>query len=251
MDAGAQVVIADVNTEAGEAFAAELGADAAFKRTDVADADSVAEVVAFAVERFGGMHCMFNNAGISGNNNNHLLDEDFSDFNRVMAINVLGVAFGIQAAARHMKEHGGGSIINMTSIGGMQAGRGPWAYAMSKASVNMISRSAAIDLGEYHIRVNCIAPANIESPILGNMLGEGMPEDKKALMMDEVRAFLIARQPVPRQGTTDDIAETAIFFASDRSSYLTGQIMCVDGGMLTGNPQPAEGLQEILRRYRG
>ena len=83
------------------------------------------------------------------------------------------------------------------------------------------------------------------------MLGEGMPEDKKAQMMDEVRAFLIARQPVPRQGTTDDIAETAIFFASDRSSDLTGQIMCVDGGMLTGNPQPAEGLQEILRRYRG
>ena len=83
------------------------------------------------------------------------------------------------------------------------------------------------------------------------MLGEGMPEDKKAQMMEEVRAFLIARQPIPRQGTTDDIAETAIFFASDRSSYMTGQIMCVDGGMLTGNPQPAEGLQEILPRYRG
>ena len=200
VDAGAKVVIADVNTDAGEAFAAELGADAAFKETDVADADSVTEVVAFAVERFGGLHCMFNNAGISGNNNSHLLDEDFSDFNRVMAINVLGVAFGIQAAARHMKEHGGGSIVNTTSIGGMQAGRGPWAYAMSKASVNMISRSAAVDLGEYHIRVNCIAPANIESPILGNMLGEGMPEDKKAQMMDEVRAFLIARQPDPAPG---------------------------------------------------
>jgi NAD(P)-dependent dehydrogenase (short-subunit alcohol dehydrogenase family) len=250
VDAGAQVVIADVNAEAGEALAAELGADAAFKETDVTDADSVAEVVAFAVERFGGLHCMFNNAGISGNNNSHLLDEDFSDFDRVMAVNVLGVAYGIQAAARHMKEHGGGSIINTTSIGGMQAGRGPWAYAMSKASVNMISRSAAVDLGEFNIRVNCIAPANIESPILGNMLGAGMPEDEKARMMDEVRAFLIARQPVPRQGTTDDIAETAIFFASDRSSYLTGQIMCVDGGMLTGNPQPAEGLQAILRKYR-
>ena len=78
VDAGAKVVIADVNTEAGEAFAAELGADAAFKETDVADADSVAEVVAFAVERFGGLHCMFNNAGISGNRNSHLLDEDFS-----------------------------------------------------------------------------------------------------------------------------------------------------------------------------
>ena len=122
---------------------------------------------------------------------------------------------------------------------------------MSKASVNMLSQSAAIDLGEYDIRVNCIAPANIESPILGNMLGAGMPEDKKAQMMEEVRAFLIARQPIPRQGTTDDIAEAAIFFASDRSSYMTGQIICVDGGMLTGNPQPAGGLQEIMARYRG
>ena len=250
VDAGAKVVIADVNAEAGEKVAAALGAHAAFKETDVANAGSVTEVVAFAVERFGGLHCMFNNAGISGNRNDHLLDEDFSDFQRVMAINVLGVAYGTQAAARHMKEHGGGSIINTTSIGGMQASRGPWTYALSKTSVNMLSQSAAIDLGEFGIRVNCIAPANIESPILGNMIGSGLSEETKAKMMDEVRAFLISRQPIQRQGTTDDIAEAAIFFASDRSTYMTGQIMCVDGGMLTGNPQPAGGFQEIVARYR-
>jgi NAD(P)-dependent dehydrogenase (short-subunit alcohol dehydrogenase family) len=250
VDAGAKVVIADVNAEAGEKVAATLGAHAAFKETDVADARSVADAVAFAVERFGGLHCMFNNAGISGNRNDHLLDEDFSDFQRVMAINVLGVAYGTQAAARHMKEHGGGSIINTTSIGGMQASRGPWTYALSKTSVNMLSQSAAIDLGEFGIRVNCIAPANIESPILGNMIGSGLSEGAKSKMMDEVRAFLISRQPIQRQGTTDDIAEAAIFFASDRSSYMTGQIMCVDGGMLTGNPQPAGGFQEIVARYR-
>ena len=250
VDAGAKVVIADVNAEAGEKVAATLGAHAAFKETDVADAGSVTDAVAFAVERFGGLHCMFNNAGISGNRNDHLLDEDFSDFQRVMAINVLGVAYGTQAAARHMKEHGGGSIINTTSIGGMQASRGPWTYAMSKTSVNMLSQSAAIDLGVFGIRVNCIAPANIESPILGNMIGSGLSEEAKSKMMDEVRAFLISRQPIQRQGTTDDIAEAAIFFASDRSTYMTGQIMCVDGGMLTGNPQPAGGFQEIVARYR-
>jgi NAD(P)-dependent dehydrogenase (short-subunit alcohol dehydrogenase family) len=249
--AGAKVVIADVNAEDGEAFAAEIGADAAFKQTDVADARSVDEVVAFAVERFGGLHCMFNNAGISGNRNNHLLDEDFSDFQKVMAINVLGVAFGTQAAARHMKEHGGGSIINTTSIGGMQPSRGPWSYAMSKASVIMLAQSAALDLGEFGIRVNCIAPANIESPILGNMIGAGMSPEAKDAMMDDVRAFLIRRQPIQRQGTTDDIAEAAIFFASDRSSYMTGQVMCVDGGMLTGNPQPDGGFAEIVSRHRG
>jgi NAD(P)-dependent dehydrogenase (short-subunit alcohol dehydrogenase family) len=250
LDAGAKVVIADVNAEAGESFAAELGNDAAFKHTDVADPASVDAAAAFAVERFGALDCMFNNAGISGARNEHILDESFADFQRVMAINVLGVAYGIQAAARHMMNHGGGSIINTTSIGGMQPGRGNWSYAMSKASVIMLARSAAIDLGEHGIRVNCIAPANIESPILGNMLGEGMSEDARARMMDEVRDFLIARQPIQRQGTTDDIAEAALFFASDRSSYMTGQVLCVDGGMLTGNPQPATGLQDIVSRHR-
>jgi NAD(P)-dependent dehydrogenase (short-subunit alcohol dehydrogenase family) len=122
---------------------------------------------------------------------------------------------------------------------------------MSKASVIMLAQSAALDLGEFGIRVNCIAPANIESPILGNMVGAGLSEEKKAALMEEVRAFLIRRQPIQRQGTTDDIAEAAIFFASDRSSYMTGQVMCVDGGMLTGNPQPDGGFAEIVSRHRG
>jgi NAD(P)-dependent dehydrogenase (short-subunit alcohol dehydrogenase family) len=247
---GAKVVVADVNAEDGRRVATTLGSDAAFTQTDVADADAVDDLVAFAVERFGGLDCMFNNAGISGARTERILDHDFSDFERVMAINVLGVANGIRAAARHMKDHGGGSIINTTSIGGMQAGRGNWSYAMSKASVIMLAQSAAIDLGEYGIRVNCIAPANIESPILGNMLGADLPDDVKEAMMVEVRQFLLGRQPIQRQGTTDDIAEAAMFFASDRSSYVTGQVMCVDGGMLTGNPAPGGALTEIVARYR-
>lgn len=246
---GASVVLADVNSEAGEAAAAELGDAAAFRKTDVADASSVDDLVAFTVERFGGLHCMFNNAGISGARTEAVLEHDFSDFHDVMAINVLGVANGIRAAARHMKDNGGGSIINTASIGGMQATRGNYSYAMSKASVIMLTRCTAIDLGKYGIRVNCISPANIESPILGNMLGQGLSEESKAEMMAEVRQMLLDRQPIQRQGTTDDIAETAMFLASDRSSYSTGQVICVDGGMLTGNPMPSGGLKEIVARY--
>ncbi|HEY6533778.1 MAG TPA: glucose 1-dehydrogenase [Acidimicrobiales bacterium] len=249
--AGAKVVVADVNADDGDAFAATLGADAAFKVADVADAAAVDELVAFAVERFGGLHCMFNNAGISGARTERILDHDFSDFEKVMAVNVIGVANGIRSAARHMKDNGGGSIINTTSIGGMQPSRGNYSYAMSKASVIMLAQSAAIDLGEYGIRVNCIAPANIESPILGNMLGKGLSDEAKEQMMVEVRRFLLSRQPLQRQGTTDDIAEAAIFFASDRSSYSTGQVICVDGGMLTGNPAPSGELKEIVARYHG
>jgi NAD(P)-dependent dehydrogenase (short-subunit alcohol dehydrogenase family) len=150
-----------------------------------------------------------------------------------------------------MKDHGGGSIVNTTSIGGMQPSRGNYSYAMSKASVIILAQSAAIDLGEYGIRVNCIAPANIESPILGNMLGRDLPDATKEQMMVEVRQFLLARQPIQRQGTTQDIAEAAMFFASDRSSYVTGQVMCVDGGMLTGNPASSGELKEIVSRYVG
>jgi NAD(P)-dependent dehydrogenase (short-subunit alcohol dehydrogenase family) len=252
VEAGAKVVIADVSVDAGEAFAAELGDGAAFKETDVADIDAVEELVAFAVERFGGLHCMFNNAGISGTRRDHLLDEDFSDFQRVMAVNVLGVAAGTRAAARHMKDHGGGSIINTTSIAGLQAQRSTWAYGPSKAAVIQLSASAALDLGEYGIRVNCIAPANIQSPILGNMVTKGLDltEARRAELMEDVRQFLIARQPVKRQGTTDDIAEAAIFFASDRSSYMTGQVLRVDGGMTVGNPSPTGGLAEVVAPYR-
>jgi NAD(P)-dependent dehydrogenase (short-subunit alcohol dehydrogenase family) len=252
VDAGAKVVIADVSVEAGEAFAAELGDAAAFKETDVADIEAVEALVAFAVDRFGGLDCMFNNAGISGTRRDHLLDEDFSDFQRVMAVNVLGVAAGTRAAARHMKDHGGGSIINTTSIAGVQAQRSTWAYGPSKAAVIQLSASAALDLGEHGIRVNCIAPANIQSPILGNMVTKGLDlsDDRRAELMEDVRQFLIARQPIKRQGTTDDIAEAAIFFASDRSSYMTGQVLRVDGGMTTGNPSPTGGLAEVVDPYR-
>jgi NAD(P)-dependent dehydrogenase (short-subunit alcohol dehydrogenase family) len=252
VDAGAKVVIADVSVEAGEAFAAELGDDAAFKETDVSDIDAVEALVAFAVERFGGLHCMFNNAGISGTRRDHLLDEDFSDFQRVMAVNVLGVAAGTRAAAQHMKDHGGGSIINTTSIAGLQAQRSTWAYGPSKAAVIQLSASAALDLGELGIRVNCIAPANIQSPILGNMVTKGLDltDERRAQLMEDVRQFLIARQPIKRQGTTDDIAEAAIFFASDRSTYMTGQVLRVDGGMTTGNPSPSGSLAEVVAPYR-
>jgi len=252
VDAGAKVVIADVSVEAGEAFAAELGDAAAFKATDVSDIDAVEELVGFAVERFGGLDCMFNNAGISGTRRDHLLDEDFSDFQRVMAVNVLGVAAGTRAAARYMKDHGGGSVINTTSIAGVQAQRSTWAYGPSKAAVIQLSASAALDLGEFGIRVNCIAPANIQSPILGNMVTKGLDltDERRAELMEDVRQFLIERQPIKRQGTTDDIAEAAIFFASDRSSYMTGQVLRVDGGMTTGNPSPTGSLAEVVAPYR-
>ncbi|WP_264991030.1 SDR family NAD(P)-dependent oxidoreductase, partial [Mycobacterium kiyosense] len=142
---GARVVIADVARDRGEELAESLGPAAVFQQTDVSDQQQVAAVVAAAVERFGGLHVMVNNAGISGPLR-RLLDEDFEDFHRVMGVNVLGVMAGTRDAARHMADHGGGSIINVTSIGGIQAGGGVMTYRASKAAVIQFTKSAAIDL---------------------------------------------------------------------------------------------------------
>ena len=122
--AGANVVVADVNADAGAEVAARCGSRAWFRRADVADAADVEALVAAAVDHFGGLDVMVNNAGISSKMHKSFLTADLSDFQRVMSVNVLGVMLGTQAADRHMADHGGGSIINISSIGGLQPGGG-------------------------------------------------------------------------------------------------------------------------------
>jgi NAD(P)-dependent dehydrogenase (short-subunit alcohol dehydrogenase family) len=244
---GARVVLADVNADQGQAVATELGSDATFKQTDVSDQEQVRALVAFAVERFGGLHVMFNNAGISGARHPRLLDDDLSDFHTVLGINLLGVMAGTREAARHMATSGGGSIVNVSSIGGIQPAPGMWNYHVSKVGVIFFTQCAAVDLGEHGIRVNCIAPGNIETPILGNVMAAGLPEDEKAELMKRIREFLQTRQAIKRQGTTNDIAEAALYFASDRSSYVTGTLLPVDGGMVAGAPPETAKSFEAVR----
>jgi NAD(P)-dependent dehydrogenase (short-subunit alcohol dehydrogenase family) len=162
---GAQVVVADVDVGAGEALAASLGLAVRFRRTDVSRRDEVEALVAFAVAEFGGLHVMFNNAGVTDEATGRLLDDDFGAFERVMAVNVLGVMLGVQAAGRHMAKHGGGSIINTSSIGGLASGFGFPIYRAAKAGVVSFTKSAAIELGEHLIRVNCICPGNIPTDL--------------------------------------------------------------------------------------
>jgi len=245
---GARVVVADVEQERGEETVKDLGSDAAFKHTDVAEPPQVAALVAFAVERFGGLHVMFNNAGIAGARYPSLLDDDFADFHRVMGVNLLGVMSGTREAARHMSANGGGSIINISSVGGIQPGPSQWAYHTSKAAIVIFTKSAAIDLGRFGIRVNCIAPGNIETPILEQTMVSHLPEDERAEAMRKIREIIISRQPLQRQGTTEDLAEAALYFASDRSSYVTGTLLPVDGGLVAGSPRPA-GLENARRAH--
>ncbi len=219
VEQGARVVIADVDVERGEGVASALGDMAAFKRTDVADADEVQGLVDFAVGTFGGLDIMFNNAGIPSSFQ-RFLKNDLSDFDRVMAVNVFGVVLGSQRAARHMADHGGGSIINTTSIGGLTGGASPMAYRISKAAVVQLSRSIAIDLAEYGIRVNCIAPGHIPTGITDYDIGP----------------VIQLTQPLQREGSPRDVAEAVLFLAGDRSAQITGIVVPVDGGTVAGPP---------------
>jgi NAD(P)-dependent dehydrogenase (short-subunit alcohol dehydrogenase family) len=215
---GANVVIADVADEEGRAVAAGLDG-VAFRRTDVSDADEVQALVDLAVDRFGGLDVMVNNAGISSSFRRFLRD-DLRDFDRVMGVNLFGVIVGTQRAGRHMAQHGGGSIINTSSIGGLTGGGPPIAYRTSKAAIVQFSRMVAVDLAEYGIRVNCIAPGHIPTGITSYDLGPTIESD----------------QPLQRQGSPADVAEAVLFLAGDRSAQITGIVVPVDGGTVAGRP---------------
>jgi NAD(P)-dependent dehydrogenase (short-subunit alcohol dehydrogenase family) len=227
---GAHVVVADVDREQGEDVAGRLGSSVAFRQTDVADAGQVQAAVDFASERFGGLHIMCNNAGINGSHR-RFLDDDLDDFDRLMRVNVLGVMVGCQQAARHMARSGGGSIINITSIGGINAGGGLMTYRATKAAVVHLTKCIAIDVAEFGVRVNCVAPAHIPTNI-----NTSFDQSKIVKLM----------QPLQRIGSPTDVANAVLYLASDRAAQVTGIVLPVDGGTTAGRPMPR--LDEVTSR---
>ncbi len=233
--AGAKVVIADLDRQRGEDLAAACGESARFQCVDVADAQQMSELSDFAVAEFGGLHIMVNNAGIASTLYENFLDDDLADFERVMAVNLLGVMLGTREAARHMSGAGGGSIVNVSSIGGVRAGKRVMTYRASKAAVLHFTKCAAIDLGAYDIRVNCIAPGNIPTPILESSVKQMTGNDRDAFV-NTMRQKMRTDRPLERDGTPEDVAEAALYFAGDRSRYVTGTVLPVDGGTVAGTP---------------
>jgi NAD(P)-dependent dehydrogenase (short-subunit alcohol dehydrogenase family) len=227
VQAGADVVIADVNDDTGEDVAAQCGSRAWFRHADVADAADVEALVQAAVDRFGRLDVMVNNAGISSKMHKSFLRDDLEDFHRVMSINVLGVMLGTRAAARHMAAHDGGAIINVASIGGLQAGGGVMTYRASKAAVIHFSKSVAIELAPLGISVNCIAPGGIPTPILASSVS-GLSPEALEKFVERTRAKMRSDRPLPREGTPEDVGEAALYFATLVTT--TGTVLTVDGG---------------------
>ncbi|MGC1506941.1 SDR family oxidoreductase [Ketobacter sp. MCCC 1A13808] len=232
---GAKVVIADINDEQGESLASELGESAYYRRVDVSKADQMQALVDFTVEHFGGLHIMFNNAGISGAQHARFLDDDLSDFNKVVGINLFGVMAGSSSAGKYMSKNGGGVIINNASIAGLLPGQALMTYRATKAAMIMFSKSLAIDLAEYGIRVNCLAPGHIRTSLTAFSM-PGMTEEQIERVKQAISPAFDSNQPLKRHGKPDDVAQTVLFLASDRAAQITGVVLPVDGGITAGDP---------------
>jgi len=240
---GARVVIADIDAQAGEEFAKGLGDSVLFKQTDVSKSEDLRTLVDTAVQAFGGLDIMFNNAGISGAQYPRFLDDDLADFQRVIGINLFGVMCGSRWAGLHMSRHGGGVIINNASIAGILPGHALMSYRATKAAIIQFSKSIAIDLAEYGIRVNCLAPGHIRTSLTAFSL-PGMTEAQIEKVKQAVSPAMDSNQPLKRHGKPDDVAQAALFLCSGRAAQVTGVVLPVDGGITAGDP--VNHLQEIM-----
>jgi len=246
---GASVVIADIDDDRGKRIADELGERARFVHADVSQEEDVDSAIALAVDAFGGLDCLFNNAGNPGSAGG-IAEIDLATFDRTVAIHLRGVFLGIRAAARVMCPEGHGSIINTSSVAALSAGYGGHDYSACKAAIAHLTRTTANELGEYGIRVNAICPGGIATSIFGR--GAGLESEKAQLTVDTMTALLGDVAPIRRSGQPIDIAEAALWLASDAASYVNGQAIAVDGGLTTGplyrQQQPLwGGLGEVLR----
>lgn len=224
---GAKVIIADMQRKRGNALAAELGANAIFSFVEVRNEDQVKNAIDTAVEKWGRLDCVFNNAGFGGALG-PLQDVPVDDFDMTFDVLVKGVFLGMKHAIPIMKKQGGGSIINTGSISAITAGRGPLVYSAAKAAVVHLSKVTAMSVAAESIRINSICPGYIATPLNANTVGR--PDS----LIEERLKGQPFPQPIPRVGRPRDIAEMCLFLASDRSSFITGQSIVVDGGAASG-----------------
>ena len=230
---GARVVLVGRRRALGDALAGRLGPAARFFEADVAEEEAVKAMVDDAVTAFGRVDCLFNNAGF-GIPGGSIAALDMDAFDRLMRVNLRGVVLGMKHVAGQMLRQGSGSIINTGSVAGLRAGYASQTYSASKAAVIHLSRCVAAELGEKGIRVNSISPGAIVTGIFGKLAGLSSDvADQKTAALEERFAKL---QPIPRAGLPDDIAQAAVYLASDASSFVNGHDLVVDGGLIGGRP---------------
>jgi NAD(P)-dependent dehydrogenase (short-subunit alcohol dehydrogenase family) len=225
---GAAVLVADLNSQGGEQVIGEIaaaGGRAVFQHTEVSSEPDIKALVDRALSEYGRLDIMFNNAGLPGAVG-PIEKVSADDWDRTIAVLLRAVFLGIKYAVEPMRQAGGGSIISTSSIASFLPSPYGAAYAAAKGAVISLTRAAALQLGPNRIRVNCICPGAINTPIWGSMPGFSDPA-AVAQVLDQV-------QTIPRVGRPEDIASMVLFLASDESEWVTGQAMIVDGGLTVG-----------------
>jgi NAD(P)-dependent dehydrogenase (short-subunit alcohol dehydrogenase family) len=222
---GAKVVIVGRREEEGRALEKQIGVR--FVRADVSKEADIKAMSDQTLEWFGRLDCLVNNAGIPSPMIS-LTETDATTIDQILAVNVRGVILGAKHAARVMLQTGSGSIINIGSVAGHRGGLSAHVYSASKGAVSAFTRSAAAELGEKGIRVNCISPGAIVTGIFGK--NAGVDSSKADRVTGAVKEGFATIQPIPRAGLPEDIAQAAVFLASDGSGFVNGQDIVIDGG---------------------
>ncbi|TNE59916.1 MAG: glucose 1-dehydrogenase [Alphaproteobacteria bacterium] len=235
IEEGARVVVGDISDDIGARMAADFGDNFAFIHCDVSKENEIKAMVDLAVSKFGRLDCLFNNAGMGGEGGS-INDMTVEGFHSTVDVLLLGVMLGIKYAAPIMAAQNSGSIINTASIAGVGSGYGPHIYSAAKAAVRHVSVTTASELAKHNIRVNAICPGGIATAIFAR--GLNLPSQLMETMAEAVKSGLENWQPIPRVGLPRDIAEAALYLASDGSSFVTGQSLIVDGGATLGQPYP-------------
>jgi NAD(P)-dependent dehydrogenase (short-subunit alcohol dehydrogenase family) len=238
---GAKVVIGDIQDEAGQAVADELGADCDFVHCNVTVEEDVANLVDTAIAKFGHLDIMYNNAGVVGAVG-PIASTPANEWHKTIDIHVSGCFYGCKHAARVMIPRGSGSIVNMSSTAGIQGGLGPHAYTAAKHAIVGITRSVAAELARSGIRANCICPAGMATPMVAALSGD--PNN-----IEETEKNLAMMSPLKnRPGRAEDVVNAALWLASDESGYTSGLTLTTDAGITTGsgNVSPFEEYQPFI-----
>jgi len=228
---GARVILGDIQDEKGASLAAELGPNAIYQHIDVTQEIDIKSAIERAVGEFGRLDCMYNNAGFPGVNGD-IETIDVDDFDLTVAILLRGPFLGIKHAAPVMIKQGYGSIISTASVAALQSGHAGHLYSMCKAGVLHLTRTTATELGEHGVRVNCICPGGIATPIFAKAFG--MDSDTADKTVEPIKTALARSQPIKRAGLPEDVAHAALWLASDDSSFVNGHALTVDGGLTAG-----------------
>ena len=225
---GARVIVAEINDQAGQETAEQIGKNALFVKIDVSSWDDTQRIVKSAVEHFGGLDILFNNAGIDLPYATTVVDTELSDWQRIIDINLKGVFLCVRHSLPVMMAQNYGVIISTASRAGLGATQGEAAYCASKGGVVSLTRQLAIDYAKYNIRVNSICPGGIDKPTIDR--SEFLKKSVGAL--EKRNEQIIQKVPLGRLCSPQDVAKAALYLASEESAYVTGTALIVDGGGL-------------------